>query len=269
MQSQSRNKEVFAQGNTKKTCSIDSQNTEGDSESKRNEMVARSASVPCVVYQEDISVKNITSKHKTEPLTTKMRVLITSCDESTNIDETTSDTESTNIKSNDSENTKVENDRKESTERDSLEESEESDWFNSDLSTPEYPSRRNSYNSNNKRGSLETYGDTCSMNNEPWTIDMLLSGNTCGHPVVTPFSPTFRRRKFSGGSYTTSIGTSSNTSLLKVPSLEDNTFKQEIERCYLGNVEMRPISTACASIRRRSTTALQSSQARYRSSDLI
>ena len=264
MPSHSTKKETLGKGYIKKPSSIDHNITEGDGVSRRNEGSARSASVPSVVYQEDISVKHLPrtpSTNKAEPLTTKMRLLITSCDENTNEDGNAKEGEGWNNKSSDSEHIEVMQDRKESSEKDSLEESEESDWFNSDLSTPEYPSRRNSYNSTSKRSSIETYGDM-SMNSDPWPINMLSSGSS-STSIVRPFSPTFGGRKLSGGGYSAGVGTC-KSSLLNVPSLDDNVFKQEAEGHYIGGVEMRPISTASASSRRRSTSSLHVLQARYR-----
>ena len=239
-------------GNEKKQSSVDNTSTTAGGSSQRNTIITtRSASVPSVVYQEDISVKNhFQNTNRKEPLTTKMRLLITSCDEETTSDDTSIDIEGWKSKRQD-----TGSDRKDSSEMDSLEESEESDWFNSDLSTPEYASRRNSYNS--KRNSLDVHGEM-SMNNDPWPINTY----PFGAQTTSLFSPTFGGRKSSGSNYTLS-NTASRTSLLNVPHIDDNVFRNEGEGRFIGGVEMRPVSTSCSPSRRKSTSSLHTLQARY------
>ena len=258
MKSLGTNKEVSHIGNyivnEKKQYSVDNTSTTAGGSSQRNTIISsRSASVPSVVYQEDISVKNhFQNTNRKEPLTTKMRLLITSCDEETTSDDTSIEIEGWKSKRHDTESI---SDRKDSSEMDSLEESEESDWFNSDMSTPEYASRRNSYNS--KRNSLDVHGEM-SMNNDPWPINTY----PFGAQTTSLFSPTFGGRKSSGSNYTSS-NTASRTSLLNVPHIDDSVFRNEGEGRFIGGVEMRPVSTSCSPNRRKSTSSLHTLQARY------
>ena len=235
------------------------QSSPGDSlDDQRNEVSARSASVPSVVYQEDISVKNHPSKNRTDSLTTKMRLLITSCDEEVSSDENCKERDVFRRTTSNPDRPESMPDRKNSSEKDSLEESEESDWFNSDLSTPEYPSRRNSYNS--KRNSLDIHGETW-INTEPWPINMYSFGGYQRSPS-NPYSAPFDGRKLSGGSNYSTSTAASRSSLLNVPHLEDNVFRNDSEGHFMGGVEMRPISTACGPNRRKSTSSLHILQAR-------
>ena len=229
----------------------------GSIDDKRNEVATRSASVPSVVYQEDISVKNHPNKNRTESLTTKMRLLITSCDEEASSDENVKEKDKFRRKTSDPDHPDPMHGRKDSSEKDSLEESEESDWFNSDLSTPEYPSRRNSYNS--KRSSLDIHGDQW-MNNEPWPINMYSFGGS-QLSASNPYS--FGGRKLSGGSNYSTSTSASRSSLLNVPHMDDNVFKNDSDGHFIGGVEMRPLSTSFGPNRRKSTSSLHILQARY------
>ena len=257
------NKECAAKGNVKKRTSVDNCHERSNIAIQRNEISSRSASVPSVVYQEDISVKTHPYANKeTEPLTTKMRLLITSCDEEASFDENEKDMERMHRKHSDEDRRDSGTERKDSSEKDSLEESEESDWFNSDLSTPEYTSRRNSYNS--KRGSLDIYGEM-SVNNEPWPINSFSFAGPPPTSLMNPFSPTFGGRKLSGSSYSTASTAASRSSLLNVPHFEDNVFRNDGEGHFIGGVEMRPLSTTSyGPNRRKSTSSLHILQARYR-----
>ena len=249
-------------GNEKKRTSVDNSHEKSNNGNQRNVISSRSASVPSVVYQEDISV--ITHPHAnkaTEQLTTKMRLLITSCDEEASFDENEKDIEGMHCKHSEEDRRESVSDRKDSSEKDSLEESEESDWFNSDLSTPEYPSRRNSYNS--KRSSLDIHGEM-STNNEPWPINLLSYGGHAPTSLMNPFSPTFGGRKLSGSSYSTASTAASRSSLLNVPHFDDNVFRNDGEGHFVGGVEMRPVSTSsCGPNRRKSTSSLHILLARY------
>ena len=249
--------EPFVHKGTGKNSSIESSPGESLDE-HRNEVSARSASVPSVVYQEDISVKNHPSKNRTDSLTTKMRLLITSCDEEASSDENVREKDVFRRKTSKPDHPESMHERKDSSEKDSLEESEESDWFNSDLSTPEYPSRRNSYNS--KRSSLDIHGETW-INTEPWPINMYSFG---GYQMSSsnPYPTSFCGRKLSGGSNYSTSTAASRSSLLNVPHLDDNVFRNDTEGQFIGGVEMRPISTACGPNRRKSTSSLHILQAR-------
>ena len=248
--------EASSPGDIKKNSSIGS-SPGGSLDDQRGDQVGtRSASVPSVVYQEDISVKNLPNKNRTESLTTKMRLLITSCDEEASSDENIIEKDTYRRKISDPGHPDPMHDRKDSSEKDSLEESEESDWFNSDLSTPEYPSRRNSYNS--KRSSLDIHGETW-MSNEPWPINMYSFGGS--QLSANPYS--FGARKLSGGSSYASSTSASRSSLLNVPHVDDSVFRNDSEGHFIGGVEMRPISTAFGPNRRKSTSSLHILQARY------
>ena len=251
--------EALNRGNKMKQSSVENNYKASDNGDKHNDNLTRRASVPSVVYQEDISVQTPPSKNRTESLTTKMRLLITSCDDETITDKNVNDTNGPNNKTVDLERSESIPRRKDSSEKDSLEESEESDWFNSDLSTPEYPSRRNSYNS--KRSSLDIHGEM-SGNIDPWPINMFPFG---GAPTssMSPFSPTFGGRKYSGGSSYSTSTAASRSSLLNVPHMEDNVFRNETDGHFIGGVEMRPISTSSIPNRRKSTSSLHVLQARY------
>ena len=249
------NKTSILEETATKSDSIESGESLDD---QRKEVNARSASVPSVVYQEDISVKNHPNKNRTDSLTTKMRLLITSCDEEASSDENVKEKDLFRRKISEPERPESLHDRKDSSEKDSLEESEESDWFNSDLSTPEYPSRRNSYNS--KRSSLDIHGEGW-MNNEPWPINMYSFG---GSQISSsnPYSSSFCGRKLSGGSNYSTSTAASRSSLLNVPQFDDNVFRNENEGHFIGGVEMRPLSTAFGPNRRKSTSSLHILQAR-------
>ena len=232
---------------------------------KHNGGSVRSTSVPAVVHDEDISVKTIPSKNTSKALPTKMRVLITSCDDDTGSKINRSDIAETarlSMKLAESAHMEAGQNSNDGAGQDSLEESEESDWFNSDLSTPEYQSRRNSYTSSSKRSSLEGYGDI-STRYEPWPVNLLFP-SCSATPIFRPFSPTFGGRDLFGSRSPVNLEIT-KSSKLKVPSAEDNVTRLEVEDGNMGTVELRPVSTNInyTSCRRRSTSSLHVLQARW------